>query len=117
MSSGWHGPKANGEQAPPPTGGSSIQPPPMRGPASDNPAVKALTLALRDNAADLTEQDKAVREAEATLHAAQSMMTTLRTQREGLQAALAVLRSSVAPSARPRPSAPPAPTTAHAPRG
>lgn len=65
---------------------------------SDNPAIKALTLALRDNASDLTAQDKAVREAEATLAAAQSTMTTLRTQREGLQAALAALRSSVAPS-------------------
>ena len=58
---------------------------------SDNPAIKALTTALRDNAADLTEQDKAVREAEATLAAAQMQMTTLRTQREGLQAALAAL--------------------------
>jgi len=66
---------------------------------SDNPAIKALTLALRDNASDLTEQDKAVREAEAQLQAAQSMMTTLRTQRDGLQAALAILRSPVAPSA------------------
>lgn len=60
-----------------------------------SPAIKALTTALRDNASDLTEQDKAVREAEATLAAAQSMMTTLRTQREGLQAALAILRSPV----------------------
>ncbi len=57
-----------------------------------NPAIKALTLALRDNAADLTEQDKAVREAQTTLQASQHAMTMLRTQREGLQAALAVLR-------------------------
>jgi septal ring factor EnvC (AmiA/AmiB activator) len=64
---------------------------------TENPAIKALTLALRDNAADLTTQDKTVREAEATLDAAQNQMTALRTQREGLQAALSILRSPVAP--------------------
>lgn len=61
-----------------------------------SPALDALTRALRDNAEDLTTQDQAVREAEATLDTAQKQMTHLREQREGLQAALASLRSSVA---------------------
>lgn len=71
---------------------SPTPPPPAGARQTENPAIKALTLALRDNAADLTTQDKAVREAEATLAAAQNQMTALRTEREGLQAALAVLR-------------------------